>query len=174
MNLYKNILLFSVLLIFNSCDHETDIVSDPVPINHLEIQANILNGIWTLDQIKDRMAIKELIPVTKDGAEVFVFQDMILTISEGSENGGNYSSLNTFDDKVWPNSGTWTFDSNDKNKILRSDSISMNIFAELIHNYAQPKVYTLRTSFIVNDGTKDIKWVFNFVRQCLSPYNEEC
>ena len=81
MNLNKYILLFSVILIFISCDDETDSGIDTVPINHLEIQANILNGTWTLDQIKDKMSIKELIPVTMNGKEVFMFDDMTLTIS---------------------------------------------------------------------------------------------
>ena len=98
MNLNKYILLFSVILIFISCDDETDSGINPVPINHLEIQANILNGTWTLDQIKDKMSIKELIPVTMNGKEVFMFDDMTLTISEGSESGGIYSTLNTYDE----------------------------------------------------------------------------
>ena len=45
-----------------------------------------------------------------------VFNDMTLTISEGSVDGGIYSTLNTYDDKVWPSSGSWTFQNKDKNK----------------------------------------------------------
>ena len=51
--------------------------------------------------------------------EVQIFNNMTLTISEGSADGGIYSTLNTYDDKVWPSSGTWTFQNNDKNNILR-------------------------------------------------------
>ena len=174
MNHNKYILLFNVILIFISCDDETNSGTDPVPINHLEIQANILNGTWTLDQIKDKMSIKELIPVTMDGKEVFMFDDMTLTISEGSESGGIYSTLNTYDEKIWSSSGTWIFQNNDKNKILRSDGISMSILTDRIHNYAQPKRYFLRINFTTSDDNKEVEWVFNFVRECSSPYNEDC
>ena len=173
MILNKYTLLFYVLFIFSSCD-ENDLGTNIGTEDPLETRANILNGTWDLEPLSDKLSIKNVTPVTMDGKEVQVFNDMTLTISEGSVDGGIYSTLNTYDDKVWPSSGSWTFQNKDKNKILRSDDISISIFAEVIHNYAQPKVYTLRTSFTTNEGTKEIKWVFNFNRQCSSPFNEGC
>ena len=173
MNLNKYILLIYVLFIFSSCD-ENDLGTNIGTEDPLETRANILNGTWDLEPLSDKLSIKNVTPVTMDGKEVQVFNDMTLTISEGSVDGGIYSTLNTYDDKVWPSSGSWTFQNKDKNKILRSNDISISIFAEVIHNYAQPKVYTLRTSFTTNEGTKEIKWVFNFNRQCSSPFNEGC
>ena len=173
MKLNKYTLLFYVLFIFSSCD-ENDLGTNIGTEDPLETQANILNGTWDLEPLSDKPSIKDITPVTMDGKEVQVFNDMTLTISEGSVDGGIYSTLNTYDDKVWPSSGSWTFQNKDKNKILRSDDISISIFAEVIHNYAQPKVYTLRTSFTTTIGTKEIKWVFNFNRQCSSPFNEGC
>ena len=173
MILNKYTLLFYVLFIFSSCD-ENDLGTNIGTEDPLETRANILNGTWDLEPLSDKLSIKNVTPVTMDGKEVQVFNDMTLTISEGSVDGGIYSTLNTYDDKVWPSSGSWNFQNNDKDKILRSDDISMSIFAEVIHNYAQPKVYTLRTSFTTTEGTKEIKWVFNFNRQCSSPFNEGC
>ena len=117
------------------------------------------------EQIKGRNSIKELDPVTKDGVVVDIFKSMTLTISEGSSGGGSYTTLNTYDEEIWPSLGTWTFQDNDKNKILRSDNVSMSIFVEVIHNYAQPKVYTLRTSFTTASGSKDINGVVHFIRE---------
>ena len=173
MKLNKYTLLFYVLFIFSSCD-ENDLGTNIGTEDPLITQANILNGTWNLEPLLEKPSIKDVTPVTKDGMEVQVFKDMTLTISEGSAVGGIYTTLNTYDDKVWPSSGSWTFQNNDKDKILRSDNISMSIFAEVIHNYAQPKVYTLRTSFTTTEGIKEIKWVFNFKRQCSSPFNEGC
>ena len=173
MNLNKYILLIYVLFIFSSCD-ENDLGINIGTEDPLETRANILNGTWDLEPLSDKPSIKDVTPVTMDGKEVQVFNDMTLTISGGAVDGGICSTLNTYDDKVWPSSGSWTFQNKDKNKILRSDDISISIFAEVIHNYAQPKVYTLRTSFTTTEGTKEIKWVFNFNRQCSSPFNEGC
>ena len=173
MNINKYILLFNFLFLFSSC-YENDLGTNIGTEDPLESQANILNGTWDLEPISDKPSIKDITPVTKDGKEVQIFNNMTLTISEGSVDGGIYSTLNTHDDKVWPSSGTWTFQNNDKNNILRSDDISISIIAEVIHNYAQPKLYTLRTSFTITEGTKEIKWVFNFKRQCSSPFNEGC
>ncbi len=162
-----------MVFLFISCNDDK-IDSNIGTVNPLETQANILKGTWKLEQIKGRNSIKELDPVTKDGVVVDIFKRMTLTISEGSAGGGSYTTLNTYDEEIWPSLGTWTFQDNDKNKILRSDNVSMSIFVEVIHNYAQPKVYTLRTSFTIASGSKDIKWVFNFIRECSSPFNEAC
>tara|TARA_B100000941_G_C28478250_1_gene540588 strand:- start:510 stop:1028 length:519 start_codon:yes stop_codon:yes gene_type:complete len=172
MNLHTYILIIVVFL-FISCNDD-EIGSSIGTVNPLETQANILKGTWKLDQITGRNSIKELDPVTKDGVLVDIFKSMTLTISEASAGGGSYSTLNTYDEEIWPSLGTWTFQNNDKNKILRSDNVSISILVEVIHNYAQPKVYTLRTSFTTASGNKDIKWVFNFNRECSSPFNQGC
>ena len=172
MNLHTYILIIMVFL-FISCNDD-EIGSNIGTVNPLETQANILKGTWKLEQIKGRNSIKEIDPVTKDGVVVDIFKGMTLTMYEGSAGGGSYSTLNTYDEEIWPSLGTWTFQDNDKNKILRSDNVSMSVFVEVIHNYAQPKVYTLRTSFTTDSGSKDIKWVFNFIRECSSPFNEGC
>lgn len=174
MMLNRYILLFSVLFIFISCGDETDSGTDPVPINPLEIQGNRLNGTWYLDPIVGKISIKEETPVTMDGKVVEAFNDMTLTISEGSVEGGIFSTLNNYDEEIWPESGTWAFQDNDKNKILRSDGVSLTILCDLIHNYAQPKVYTLKISFTTAEGNEEVDWVFNFARQCSSPFNESC
>ena len=172
MNLNKYILFISVLFI--SCTDDTDEGSYLAPINPLDTQGNLLNGTWYLDPIVDKISIKEESPVTMDGKVVEVFNDMTLTISEGSLEGGIFSTLNNYDEKIWPEAGTWAFQDNDKNKILRSDGISLTILADLIHNYAQPKIYTLKISFTTTDGNEEVKWVFKFARQCSSPFNEGC
>ena len=117
-------------------------------------------GHGTLKIYPEKPSIKDVTPVTKDGMEVQVFNNMIFTISDGSAE-LLISTLNTYDDRVWPSSGTWTFQNNDKNNILRSDDISMSIFAEVIHNYAQPKKRCIlsRTSFTTTEGTKDVGYL---------------
>ena len=127
-------------MLFISCTYDTDEGSYLAPINPLDTQANLLNGTWYLDPIADKISIKEETPVTMDGKVVEAFNDMSLKISEGSVEGGIFSTLNNYDEEIWPESGTWAFQDNDKNKILRSDGISLTILCDLIHNYAQPKV----------------------------------
>ena len=174
MMLNRYILLFSVLFIFISCDDETNAGTDLLPINPLEIQGNLLNGTWYLDPIVGKISIKEETPVTMDGKVVDVFNDMILTISEGSIEGGIFSTINNYDEEIWPKLGTWTFQDNDKNKILRSDGVSLTILCDLIQNYAQPKIYLLKISFTTTEGNEEVEWVFNFARQCSSPLYESC
>ena len=154
-----------MLFIFISCGDDTDGGTDPVPVNPLDTQGNLLNGTWK---------VKDANSVTKDGTIVDVFTSMTVTVSGGSASGGSYSTLNSDSDEIWPSSGTWTFQNNDKNKILRSDGVSLTILCDLIHNYAQPKVYTLKISFTTTDGNEEVDWVFNFARQCSSPFNESC
>ena len=42
----------------------------------LESQANILNGTWNLEPLSEKPSIKDVTPVTKDGMEVQVFNDI--------------------------------------------------------------------------------------------------
>ena len=121
---YLFILLFSLTII--SCGDDTDGGgTDPVPVNPLDTQGNLLNGTWK---------VKDANSVTKDGTIVDVFTSMTLTVSGGSASGGSYSTLNSDSDEIWPSSGTWTFQNNDKNKILRNESVSLSgyILGEII------------------------------------------
>ena len=138
------ILLFSILII--SCGDDDD-GGGPAPVDPLDTQGNLLNGSWK---------VKDANSVTKDGAIVDVFTNMTLTVSGGSKSGGNYSTSNSDSDEIWPNSGTWEFQSGDKNKLLRSDGVVVSI--SLTET-------TLRTSFQTSGGLKDGNWVFDFVKQ---------
>ena len=138
------ILLFSILII--SCGDDDD-GGGPAPVDPLDTQGNLLNGSWK---------VKDANSVTKDGAIVDLFTNMTLTVSGGSKSGGNYSTSNSDSDEIWPNSGTWEFQSGDKNKLLRSDGVVVSI--SLTET-------TLRTSFQTSGGLKDGNWVFDFIKQ---------
>ena len=79
----KYILLFYILFIFSSCD-ENNLGINIGTEDPLESQANILNGTWDLEPLSEKPSIKDVTPVTKDGMEVQIFNNMTLTISEGS------------------------------------------------------------------------------------------
>ena len=138
------ILLFSIVII--SCSDDDD-GGGPAPVDPLDTQGNLLNGSWK---------VKDANSVTKDGAIVDVFTNMTLTVSGGSKSGGSYSTSNSDSDEIWPNSGTWEFQSGDKNKLLRSDGVAVSI--SLTET-------TLRTSFQTSGGLKDGNWVFDFIKQ---------
>ena len=82
---------------------------------------------------------------------------MTLSFSGGTKSGGNYSTSHNEPSgtEVWPTSGSWTFQNGDKNKLLRSDGVSVSISVTET---------TLRTSFTVSGGVKDGNWVFDFVK----------
>ena len=139
------IFLFFVLSLFigcNSADPDPDPVADP-----LDDQAALLDGTWIL---------KDASSATKDGNVVSGFENITLTFSGGSKNGGNYSTTNSASTDVWPSSGTWTFQNGDKNKLLRSDNVVLSISLTST---------TLRTSFVVSGGLKEGNWVFDFIKQ---------
>ena len=138
------ILLFSIAII--SCSDDDD-GGGPAPVDPLDTQGNLLNGSWK---------VKDANSVTKDGSIVDVFTNMTLTVSGGSKIGGNYSTSNSDSGEIWPNSGTWEFQSGDKNKLLRSDGVVVSI--SLTET-------TLRTSFQTSGGLKDGNWVFDFIKQ---------
>jgi len=138
------ILLFSIIII--SCSDDDD-GGGPAPVDPLDTQGNLLNGSWK---------VKDANSVTKDGSIVDVFTNMTLTVSGGSKSGGSYSTSNSDSDEIWPNSGTWEFQSGDKNKLLRSDGVVVSI--SLTET-------TLRTSFQTSGGLKDGNWVFDFIKQ---------
>ena len=141
---YLFILLFSLTII--SCSDDTDGGDDVTPVDPLDTQGNLLNGTWK---------VKDANSVTKDGTIVDVFTSMTLTVSGGSASGGNYSTLNSDSDEIWASSGSWTFQNGDKNKILRSDGVSMNISLT---------EYNLLTSFNTSGGIKDGNWSFLFTK----------
>lgn len=139
------VFLFFILVLFvgcNSADPDPDPVADP-----LDDQAALLDGTWIL---------KDASSATKDGNVVSGFENITLTFSGGSKNGGNYSTTNSASTDVWPNSGTWTFQNGDKNKLLRSDNVVLSISLTST---------TLRTSFVVSGGLKEGNWVFDFIKQ---------
>ena len=120
----------------------------PTPTDPLDAQAALLNGSWK---------VKDANSVTKDGSIVDVFTTMTLNISGGTKDGGNYSTGHSEQNgtEVWPNSGSWTFQGGDKNKLQRSDGVVMSISVT---------ESTLTTSFTVSGGIKDGNWVFNFIK----------
>ena len=143
---------FLMFFIILSCDETGDADPDtPDPVDEvdpLDTQAALFNGVWT---------VKDANSVTKDGTIVNVFTTMKLTVSGGTKDGGSYSTDHSEESgtEVWPNSGTWTFQNDDKAKILRSDGVSVSI--SLTEN-------SLRASFTVSGGVKDGNWVFDFVK----------
>lgn len=139
--IYSTALILSLLFACNSVDPE------PVPDDPLDIQANLLNGKWVL---KDESS------AVKDGSIISEFKDLSLTFSGGTKTGGNYATTNSIDLDVWPNSGSWQFQNNDKGKLLRSDNVVMSISVTQT---------TLRTSFTVVGGLKEGNWVFSFIKE---------
>ena len=95
---------------------------------------------------------------SKDGSVVAEFADLTLTFSAGSKAGGNFNTSNSANASVWPNSGSWTFDGGDKNKLKRNDNVVMTI--SLTNNDNDLKV-----SFNVASGVKQGNWVFDFVKK---------
>ena len=141
-------LVFSLFLFSCGDDGDGGGGPTPTPTDPLDTQANLLNGNW---KVKDSNS------VTKDGTIVDVFTTMTLNISGGSKDGGNFSASHNEDSgtEVWPNSGSWTFQNGDKNKLQRNDGVVMSISVTET---------TLRTSFTVSGGIKDGNWVFDFVK----------
>ena len=147
-SLEKLLLIFLISLVSFSCNDDDDSTPTPTPDDPLDAQATLLNGTWK---------VKASNSVTKDGTIVDVFTTMSLTITGGTKDGGNFTTDHNEDSgtEVWPNSGTWTFQNGDKNKLLRNDGVVMSI--SVTEN-------TLRTSFTVSGGIKDGNWVLDFTK----------
>ena len=141
-------IVLSLLLISCGEDGDGGGTPTPTPTDPLDAQAALLNGNWK---------VKDANSVTKDGTIVDVFTTMTLNISGGTKDGGNYSTSHNEDSgtEVWPNSGSWTFQGGDKNKLQRNDGVVMSISVT---------ESTLRTSCTVSGGIKDGNWVFDFVK----------
>ena len=135
------IFLFFILSCGNNKQPDLEL-TDP-----LDIQANLLNGKWIL---------KNETSATRDGSVVSDFKNLTLSFSGSSNSGGTYSTSNSIDSDVWPNSGTWTFQNNEKSKLLRNDNVLMNISVTQT---------TLRISFTVEGGLKVGNWIFDFIKE---------
>ena len=142
MRIILNTIFITLLLSCNSMDQPDLQIDDP-----LDIQANLLDGTWVL---------KDDASAVKDGSVVSDFKNITLTFSGSTKSGGNYSTTNSIDPDVWPNSGTWEFQNNDRSKLIRNDDVVMSISVTQT---------TLRISFTVTGGLKDGNWVFDFVKQ---------
>ncbi len=137
----KIFLLFFILSCGNNKQPDLEL-TDP-----LDIQANLLNGKWIL---------KNETSATRDGSVVSDFKNLTLSFSGSSNSGGTYSTSNSIDSDVWPNSGTWSFQNNEKSKLLRNDNVLMNISVTQT---------TLRISFTVEGGLKVGNWIFDFIKE---------
>ena len=135
------IFLFFILSCGNNKQPDLEL-TDP-----LDIQANLLNGKWIL---------KNETSATRDGSVVSDFKNLTLSFSGSSNSGGTYSTSNSIDSDVWPNSGTWVFQNNEKSKLLRNDNVLMNISVTQT---------TLRISFTVEGGLKVGNWIFDFIKE---------
>tara|TARA_S200000501_G_C20201064_1_gene472959 strand:- start:5 stop:430 length:426 start_codon:yes stop_codon:yes gene_type:complete len=134
------VFIVSVFLTCKSIDPDSQIV-DP-----LDIQAVLLDGTWKL---------KDLSSAVKDGNVEETFSGLEFIIYGSTKIGGNYSTVNSTDKDVWPQSGTWKFYNDDPNKIIRNDSVLINISVSDT---------TLSSSFIIIGGLKEGNWEFSFVK----------
>ena len=134
------VFIVSVFLTCKSIDPDSQIV-DP-----LDIQAVLLDGTWKL---------KDLSSAVKDGNVEESFSGLEFIIYGSTKIGGNYSTVNSTDKDVWPQSGTWKFYNDDPNKIIRNDSVLINISVSDT---------TLSSSFIIIGGLKEGNWEFSFVK----------
>jgi len=134
------VFIVSVFLSCKSIDPDSQIV-DP-----LDIQAVLLDGTWNL---------KDLSSAVKDGNVEESFSGLEFIIYGSTKIGGNYSTVNSTDKDVWPKSGTWKFYNDDPNKIIRNDSVLINISVSDT---------TLSSSFIIIGGLKEGNWEFSFVK----------
>ena len=137
-----HILVF-IVSVFLSCK---SIDPDSQIINPLNVQALLLDGTWKL---------KDLSSAVKDGNVEESFSGLEFIIYGSTKIGGNYSTVNSTDKDVWPQSGTWKFYNDDPNKIIRNDSVLINISVSDT---------TLSSSFIIIGGLKEGNWEFSFVK----------
>ena len=136
--------LISILaLIIYSCK---SIDPDSKIIDPLQIQANLLDGTWKL---------KDISSAIKDGNVEETFSSIELILFGSTKIGGNFSTVNTASEDVWPIVGSWEFYNDDQNQLMRNDSVLMSISIT---------DSTLITSFTVSGGLKEGNWVFNFIK----------
>ena len=120
MRYFTNLVfIVSFFLSCKSIDPDSQII-DP-----LELQAGLLDGTWKL---------KDLSSAVKDGNIEESFLGLELVIYGSTKIGGNFSTVNSSDENVWPQKGTWTFYNEDPNKILRDDGVLITVLVlSLIH-----------------------------------------
>tara|TARA_Y100001935_G_scaffold21270_1_gene15552 strand:- start:61 stop:486 length:426 start_codon:yes stop_codon:yes gene_type:complete len=139
---YYSILVF-IVSFFLSCK---SIDPDSQIIDPLLLQAGLLDGTWKL---------KDLSSAVKDGNIEESFLGLELIIYGSTKIGGNFSTVNSSDENVWPQKGNWTFYNEDPNKILRDDSVLITVsVSDTI----------LTSSFTVIGGLKEGNWEFSFVK----------
>ena len=136
--------IVSIICLFSLLFYTCKSVDPEETIDPLDIQANLLNGTWKL---------KDASSAIKDGNVESTFSSLQLILYGSTKIGGNYSTTNSADINVWPNTGSWQFNNEDPNKLLRSDSVLISI--SLTDS-------TLTSSFVVSGGIKAGNWVFNF------------
>ena len=141
MRYFTNLVfIVSFFLSCKSIDPDSQII-DP-----LELQAGLLDGTWKL---------KDLSSAVKDGNIEESFLGLELIIYGSTKIGGNFSTVNSSDENVWPQKGTWAFYNEDPNKILRDDSVLITVsVSDTI----------LTSSFTVIGGLKEGNWEFSFVK----------
>ena len=135
------LLFFSIIFLACKKDKDPDPVDDP-----LDVQAKKIEALWSL---------KDASSATKDGSVVGDFANVTLTFSAGSKAGGNFNTSGSIDSSVWPNTGSWTFDGGDKNKLKRNDNVVMTIALSDNDN-------ALKVSFNISSGVKQGNWVFDY------------
>ena len=86
---------------YNSCDEK---IIDP-----LDVQANLLDGNWKL---------KDPSSAVKDGNVEQTFSSVELIMYGSTKIGGNFSTINSSSDDVWPTSGSWNFHNDDPNQLI--------------------------------------------------------
>ena len=136
-------LIFIITIIICSCK---SVDPDDKILDPLEIQANLLDGTWKL---------KDPSSAVNDGNIETTFSSLELILYGSTKIGGNFSTLNTSSEDVWPVTGSWKFNNDNENQLMRNDSILMSISVT---------DSTLNTSFTVSGGLKEGNWVFNFIK----------
>jgi hypothetical protein len=109
-------LVFVSLVIFMSCgsDSGTD------PVDPADAQAALLQDSWTVNASQ---------VVYENGNPDVDWTGFTLSITGASASGGSYSvsGVPTGFESVWPSCGTWTFNNNNIDELLRCDNIVMDV-----------------------------------------------
>ena len=77
-----------------------------------------------------------------------------------TKSGGNYATTNSIDSGVWPNSGSWQFQNNDKSKVLRNDNVVISISVT-------------QTTLSLDDTIAIIKILYKLFPKILKPKSDD-